>query len=90
VTELVRILLKIDQADTSDIAVTAMFAVDGLVYSSGHGTAVLETDSGLPVTIPEMEVFTRVTEGPERGKISVMTVYEDHTPLMRKLQAMAG
>jgi hypothetical protein len=84
VTEQVRILLKIDQADTLDIA------GDGLVYSSGHTTVVLETDPGSPLKSPVMGVFTRVTDGPERGTISVMTIYEDHTPLMQKLQAVVG
>jgi hypothetical protein len=53
-------------------------------------TIVLEADLDSPVTIPVMGVFTRVKDGPESGKISVMTIYEDHTPFIQKLQPMAG
>lgn len=51
---------------------------------------MLEADLDSPVTIPVMGVFTRVKDGPESGKISVMTIYEDHTPFIQKLQPMAG
>ena len=63
---------------------------DGLVYSSGHTTMTLNADPTSPVTIPVIGVFVRVTEGPEAGKIRIMTIYEDHMPFMQKLQAMAG
>ena len=50
----------------------------------------LNADPTSPVTIPVIGVFVRVTEGPEAGKIRIMTIYEDHMPFMQKLQAMAG
>jgi len=69
-------------ADLSDVV------HDGLVYASGYTKVLLDMDPDSPVMIPVMGVFSRVADGPERGKISVMTIYEDHVPLMQKLQSM--
>jgi hypothetical protein len=84
VRELVRIFLRIDHSDFADIA------SDGLIYASGHTTIVFEADPNSPVRIPVMGTFTRATHGPESGRITIMTIYEDHMPVMEKLKTMVG
>ncbi|KAE9365696.1 hypothetical protein N431DRAFT_445955 [Stipitochalara longipes BDJ] len=61
---------------------------DGLVYASGHTEVVFASDPNSSIVIPVMGVFSRVPNGPESGKISVMTIYEDHVPFMQKVQTM--
>ena len=68
-------------ANFSDIA------HDGLVYAAGHTMVLFDAEPDSPVMIPVMGVFSRVAGGPENGKISVMTIYEDHVPFVQKVQS---
>ncbi|KAN0090646.1 hypothetical protein V8E51_019225 [Hyaloscypha variabilis] len=61
---------------------------DGLVYVFGHTEVVFDMDTDTPIMISVMGVFSRVSDGPESGKISVMTMYEDHVPFLQEVQDM--
>lgn len=60
-----------------------------IIYASGYTTITFTSHPGEPVITPVLGVYTRVPKGvSDAGKISRLTIYEDHAPVMMKLKAI--
>ncbi len=58
------------------------------MYVFGHTEVVFDMETDTPIMISVMGVFSRVSDGSQSGKISVMTIDEDHVPFLQEMQDM--